>query len=119
MKMQTHFREWPLALGLSMFFLLFATFARAQTAPTQTPRPSDNNERSHQGRDITDRELASFDQFLDSQREIAEQVRKNPALVVSLQCRVVLQKLLVVVTNRLVLVVSHGNWRELGLPGPG
>jgi small nuclear ribonucleoprotein (snRNP)-like protein len=39
-----------------------------QSAPTQ-----DN--------DITRQELAGFDQFLDSHREIAEQLRKNPSLV--------------------------------------
>jgi hypothetical protein len=32
-------------------------------------------------RDTTRRQLASFDQFMDSHREIAEQVRKNPSLV--------------------------------------
>src|SRR5262249_54772386 len=31
--------------------------------------------------DITRGELASFDQFLDNHREIAEQLRKNPSLV--------------------------------------
>jgi phage-related protein len=32
-------------------------------------------------RDTTRGELASFDQFMDSHREVAEQVRKNPSLV--------------------------------------
>jgi hypothetical protein len=32
-------------------------------------------------RDITRRELGSFDKFLDSHRETAEQLRKNPSLV--------------------------------------
>jgi hypothetical protein len=78
--MQMHFRKWPVVLGLSMFFL-FDTFAGAQTTPLQSPPPSNDNERSDQDRDITRRELASFDKFLDSHREIAEQVRKNPSLV--------------------------------------
>jgi len=71
MRTQTHFRKWPVVLGLSMFFL-FDTFAGAQTTPMQAPSPS---------QDITRRELASFDKFLDSHHEIAEQVRKNPSLV--------------------------------------
>src|SRR6516162_2662456 len=80
MTMQTHFRKWPVVLGLSMFFL-FDTFAGAQTTPMQTPPPSNDNEQSNQDRDITRGELANFDKFLDSHREIAEQVRKNPSLV--------------------------------------
>jgi hypothetical protein len=32
-------------------------------------------------RDITRRQLASFDQFMDGHREIAEQLRKNPSLL--------------------------------------
>jgi hypothetical protein len=81
MTMQMHFRKWPVVLGLSMFFL-FDTFTGAQTTPLQSPPPSSNdNDRSDQDRDITRRELASFDKFLDSHREIAEQVRKNPSLV--------------------------------------
>src|SRR5262252_6668640 len=80
MTMQTHFRKWPVILGLSMFFL-FDTFAGAQTTPMQTPPPSNDNEQSNQDRDITRGELANFDKFLDSHREIAEQVRKNPSLV--------------------------------------
>ena len=81
MTMQTYFRKWPVVLGLSMFFLLFDAFTAAQTTPTQTPPQSNDNERSDQDRDITRRELASFDKFLDSHSEIAEQVRKNPSLV--------------------------------------
>src|SRR5215469_6017437 len=80
MTMQMHFKKWPVVLGLSMFFL-FDTFTGAQTAPMQSPPPGNDNERSNQDRDITRRELASFDKFLDGHREIAEQVRKNPSLV--------------------------------------
>ena len=45
-----------------------------QSAPTQDGRLAQDN-------DITRLELARFDQFLDSHREIAEQLRKNPSLV--------------------------------------
>src|SRR5216683_4693157 len=46
----------------------------SQSAPAQNSRPAQDN-------DITRQELARFDQFLDSHREIAEQLRKNPSLV--------------------------------------
>ena len=82
MTMETYLRKWPVVLGLSMFLLL-DILTKAQTTPTQTPPQSNDNERSNQDRDrdITRRELASFDKFLDSHREIAEQVRRNPSLV--------------------------------------
>jgi hypothetical protein len=48
--------------------------AVAQSAPAQDTRPA-------QDRDANREELANFDRFLDSHREIAEQVRKNPSLV--------------------------------------
>jgi len=80
MTMQMHFRKWPVVLGLSMFFW-FAISTGAQTTPMQSPPPSNDNEQSNQDRDITRGELANFDKFLDSHREIADQVRKNPSLV--------------------------------------
>jgi hypothetical protein len=46
----------------------------AQSAPAQDARPVQDSDANRQ-------ELARFDQFLDSHREIAEQLRKNPALV--------------------------------------
>jgi hypothetical protein len=48
--------------------------AAAQSAPAPDTRPV-------QDRDANREELANFDRFLDSHREIAEQVRKNPSLV--------------------------------------
>jgi phage-related protein len=74
---RTQFKKWPVISGLSMFFLT-GTFAGAQSSPGSTPQ--DNN-RFAQDRDITRRELANFDEFLDSHREIAEQVRKDPSLL--------------------------------------
>src|SRR5262249_11870487 len=73
---RAHFKKWPVISGLSMFFLT-GIFAGAQS--TSTPSPQDN--RSPQGSDITRKELANFDEFLDSHREIAEQVRKDPSLL--------------------------------------
>ena len=74
---RTQFKKWPVISGLSMFFLA-GTFAGAQSASGLNP--PDNN-RSAQDRDITRKELANFDEFLDSHREIAEQVRKDPSLL--------------------------------------
>jgi hypothetical protein len=48
--------------------------AVAQSAPTQDTRPV-------QDRDASREELVSFDRFLDSHREISEQLRKDPSLV--------------------------------------
>ena len=73
---RAHFKKWPVTSGLSVFFLA-GTFAGAQSS--SAPSPQDN--RSAQGSDITRRELANFDEFLDSHREIAEQVRKDPSLL--------------------------------------
>ena len=72
-----HFKKWPVFSGLSMFFLA-GTFVGAQS--TLTPNPQDNS-RPAQESDITRKELANFDEFLDSHREIAEQVRKDPSLL--------------------------------------
>ncbi len=74
-----HCTKWfalPIFLGL-------ATFANAQqSSPTQKPTQDSASARSTPDRDINNRdELARFDQFLDSHREIAEQLRKDPSLV--------------------------------------
>src|ERR1700739_4791570 len=53
-----------------------------QTAPAQTPSsmPAQTTKPA-QNSDINRQELASFDRFLDSHPEIAEQLRKDPSLV--------------------------------------
>jgi len=56
--------------------LWLSTPANGQTAPAQ-----DNVRALDQDNDTTRGELARFDQFLDSHREIADQVRKDPSLV--------------------------------------
>ena len=48
-----------------------------QAAPTSTPQ----DRQAAPGDDITRRDLARFDQFLDSHREIAEQLRRTPSLI--------------------------------------
>ncbi len=51
--------------------------AKAQSMPTQTTTTAG----SAQDDETTRAELARFDQFLDSHREISEQLRKDPSLV--------------------------------------
>jgi phage-related protein len=74
---RVQFKKWPVISGLSMFFLT-GTFAGAQSASGSNPQ---NTSRPAQDSDITRKELANFDEFLDSHREIAEQVRKDPSLL--------------------------------------
>jgi hypothetical protein len=61
------FRKW-LALSVP---LCFATYVGAQSTPAQNPSSNNDNGRG---------DIASFDQFLDSHHEIAEQLRKQPSL---------------------------------------
>jgi hypothetical protein len=71
-KKQVHLKSGLALLGLATFFC-FARSAGGQSAPDPN-RPVQDN-------DTTRQELANFDKFLDSHREIAEQLRKNPSLV--------------------------------------
>ena len=73
---QLHLTKW---LVLATFFGL-AAFASVQSSPTQKPTQDSDSARSMQDRDINRDELARFDQFLDSHREIAEQLRRDPSL---------------------------------------
>ena len=77
---QLQFKKWPAFSVLSTFFWC-CTFAAAQSATAQTPPQDHDNVRSAEDRHTTRHELASFDQFLDSHRETAEQLRKDPSLV--------------------------------------
>jgi hypothetical protein len=70
---QLHLKSWFALAALATSFGL-AVPARAQSVPAQNSRPVQDN-------DATRQELARFDQFLDSHREIAEQLRKDPSLV--------------------------------------
>jgi hypothetical protein len=63
-----------LALSAVTTFFCLNQPAAAQSTPAQDSKPV-------QDRDTTRQELARFDQFLDSHREIAAQLRKNPSLV--------------------------------------
>ena len=73
MKKRRHRNIGLALLTLSACFALSQP-AAAQSAPAQDTRPA-------QDRDATRAELANFDRFLDSHREIADQLRKDPSLV--------------------------------------
>lgn len=78
----THFKKWSTFSALATL-LWFPAFTGAQSMPAQ----KNDDGQSTQDRDTdrqrgTDRQdVARFDQFLDSHREIAEQVRKDPSLL--------------------------------------
>src|SRR5580692_2343307 len=72
-KRQLHFKGGVALLAMTTIFWLDAP-ANAQSTPAQDSRPVQDN-------DATRQELARFDQFLDSHREIAEQLRRDPSLV--------------------------------------
>jgi hypothetical protein len=95
MKKQVQFRKWPAYSALSTFFWC-GSFVCAQSAPAQSPstqNPAQNpsaqtpstqdhdNVRRADDRDANREELANFNRFLDSHRETAEQLRKDPSLV--------------------------------------
>ncbi len=63
--------------------LCFATYASAQSTPTQNPSQDSDLARSahDQDRDINHEELAHFNQFLQTHPDTAEQLRKDPSLV--------------------------------------
>ena len=69
------------ALAVLTFLCVAPGIAQTQTG--QSPSSQTQTDQTQRGydRDTTRGELASFDQFLDGHREIAEQVRKDPSLV--------------------------------------
>ena len=78
------FPKVTLALGAAMVTFLclpYPTHAQSSaTSATQTVSASQDRQ-AGPGDDITRRDLARFDQFLDTHRETAEQVRKTPSLI--------------------------------------
>jgi len=72
-KRQLHLKGGLALLAVTTIFWLDPP-ANAQSTPAQDSRPVQDN-------DATRQELARFDQFLDSHREIAEQLRRDPSLV--------------------------------------
>src|ERR1700723_1449525 len=68
-----HLKNW-LVLSSLTTFLCLGTPVSAQTQPAQ-------NNQSVQDNDITRRELARFDQFLDGHPEVARELRRDPSLV--------------------------------------
>jgi len=74
-KRNWHAKGWPATPMLAALISLGVP-AVVHGAPVQY-----QNTHSAHDSDITRQELALFDQFLDSHREIAEQIRQNPSLV--------------------------------------
>src|SRR6201981_3784524 len=74
-KRKWHAKGWPATPMLAALISLGVP-AVVHGAPLQY-----QNTHSAHDSDITRQELALFDQFLDSHREIAEQIRQNPSLV--------------------------------------
>ena len=68
-------------LAVTTFLFVAPGIAQTQTGQSQPSQTQSNQTQRGDDRDTTRAELASFDQFLDRHREIAEQVRKNPSLV--------------------------------------
>ena len=79
----------PMVFGIAMVFGT-GNVASSQTAPSTMP-PEDNDTNHHtvppqpmprpDDDDITRRQVADMDRFLDSHPEIAEQLRKDPSLI--------------------------------------
>jgi len=78
-KRKWHAKGWPATPMLAALISL-GTPAALHAAPVQYQNQSQNARPAHDS-DITRQELARFDEFLDSHREIAEQIRQNPSLV--------------------------------------
>ncbi len=70
-----HIQSWA-AISALTGFLCVGTPALAQSTPDQNSRPENGNEIYHHS-------VAEFDQFLDSHRETADQLRKEPDLVLN------------------------------------
>src|ERR1700723_4215065 len=79
-KRLSRYQAAPVLLGGAATLLWLPGPARAQSAATQD-RQQDRQVAQNHDDDITRRDLARFDQFLDSHREDAEQLRRTPALV--------------------------------------
>jgi len=75
MEKKVHFKNVLAFLGVAAFFWIGP--ANAQTQDNNPP-PRTSDSRFN---DTTRAELASFDRFLDSHHEIAEQLRKDSSLV--------------------------------------
>jgi|HubBroStandDraft_2_1064218.scaffolds.fasta_scaffold06099_4 hypothetical protein len=73
MKKRPHRKTGLTLLALTACFYMSQP-AAAQSSPAQDTKPV-------QDRDANRAELGSFDRFLDSHREIADQLRKDPSLV--------------------------------------
>jgi len=73
------FQKATLVLGAATGMLLCLPFStRAQSS---TPQDQQQDRQAAQSDDTMRRDVARFDQFLDSHREISDQLRKTPSLV--------------------------------------
>jgi hypothetical protein len=84
-EMDNRLRRFPgtrtLVLGAATLTLLWLPSpAHAQSAAAQ-PSAATQDRQAPPGDDITRRDLAQFDRFLDSHREIADQLRRTPSLI--------------------------------------
>jgi hypothetical protein len=81
----SRFRKSTLVLGAATVTLLCVPCpTHAQSSAPQDPQAvqsAPQDRQTAQSDDITRRDLARFDQFLDSHREIADQLRKTPSLI--------------------------------------
>jgi hypothetical protein len=80
-RMRLPYEKWSAFSALSIFMLVGTVGAPSIPAQNVPQDSQDNNSRSVQDRDAKRDEVARFDRFLDSHREIAEQLRKDPSLV--------------------------------------
>jgi hypothetical protein len=76
-----HLYVKPMLGLLTLATLLGLVTASAQVAPSQSGTQAVPPDAVSQDNDTTRQELASFDRFLDSHPEIAEQLRRDPSLV--------------------------------------
>lgn len=73
-KKQSHLKNLPECFTALTILFFLGTPVRAQSAPTQSNSAVRDNDSSRMDRE-------QFDRFMDSHREIAEQLRKDPSLV--------------------------------------
>src|SRR5258708_23035496 len=74
-------KKRPLHFKFLLTSLALATLFSLVTANAQVPQTQGGSQTVAQDNDTTVRQLASFDRFMDSHPEIAEQLRRDPSLV--------------------------------------
>jgi hypothetical protein len=69
------------AATVGLWCLPHVTYAQTSTPQDRQAVPAPQDRQGGQSDDITRRDLARFDQFLDSHRDVADQLRKTPSLI--------------------------------------